>query len=84
MLPQWPTGLFAGGAYIGLYVCAPRTRAHLRYRVLFAECFGFLTVMKGADTKCDVSANREGKSSAGPVVRPCGSSSGADLFCATP
>jgi hypothetical protein len=40
---------------------------------------GFLT---GADIKCDVGATRE--SSAGPVVRLCGSSSGASVFRAAP
>jgi hypothetical protein len=44
-------------------------------RVLSVACSGFLTV---ADMKCAVGATRE--SSAGPVVRPCGSSSGAGLF----
>ena len=47
----------------------------LCHRVPSVACSGFLTV---ADIKCDVGATRE--SSAGPVVRPCGSSSGAGLF----
>jgi hypothetical protein len=50
---------------------------HLCHRVLPVACSGFLTV---ADVKCDVGATRDGKSSAGPVVRPCGSSSGEGLF----
>jgi hypothetical protein len=50
---------------------------HLCHRVLSAACSGFLTV---ADIKCParrIGATREGKSSAGPALRPCGSSSGA-------
>jgi hypothetical protein len=45
---------------------------------------GLSNVLTVADTKCDVGATRESKRSAGPVVRPCGSSSGAGIFRAAP
>jgi hypothetical protein len=42
---------------------------HLCHRVQSVACSGFLTV---ADIKCGVGATPDGKSSAGPVLRPCG------------
>jgi hypothetical protein len=63
---------------------APHLYEHnLCHRVLSAACSAFLTVMKVADVRCDADATRGGKSSAGPVFRPCGSSSGAGIFRAT-
>ncbi len=45
---------------------------HLCHRTLSVTCSSFLTV---ADIKCPsrrIGATRDGKCSAGPVVRPCG------------
>jgi len=39
----------------------------LCHRVLSVACSGFLTV---ADIECDIGATRDGKSSAGPALRP--------------
>jgi hypothetical protein len=64
------------------FMYAPQEHGHhLFHRVLSVACSDFLTV---ADIKCDVGATPDGKSSAGPVVRPCGSSSGAGLFRTAP